>query len=109
VPFRLNFTPEAERQLAALERDKGLAKRLKAVRKALGYLELNPKHPSLNTHKYDSLPGPNGAEVFEAYAENNTPAAYRIFWCNWSEGPSGPARQVKRIPVITILSITPHP
>jgi hypothetical protein len=109
VPFKLKFTPEADGQLAALERDKGLAKRLKAVRKALGYLELNPKHPSLNTHKYDSLPGPSGAEVFEAYAENNTPAAYRIFWCYGHEEAAGTGRQVRRVPVITILSITPHP
>jgi len=35
---------------------------------------------SLHTHKYDSISGPDGEEVFEAYAENKTPAAYRIFW-----------------------------
>ncbi len=56
-----------------------ISKRLKAVRKTLGYLEINPRHPSLNTHKYSSFKGPNGEEIFEAYAENNTPAAYRIF------------------------------
>lgn len=50
------------------------------------------------THKYDSLSGPNGEEVFEAYAENNTPGAYRIFWYY------GPSRGM-----ITILAITPHP
>ncbi len=30
--------------------------------------------------KFDGMIGPNGEEVFEAYAENNTPGAYRIFW-----------------------------
>jgi hypothetical protein len=42
--------------------------------------------------------GPNGEEVFEAYAENNTPGAYRIFWVY------GPGKDV-----ITILAITAHP
>lgn len=58
----------------------------------------NLKHKSLHTHKYDSLSGPNGEEVFEAYAENRTPGAYRIFWYY------GPSRGM-----ITILSIIPHP
>jgi hypothetical protein len=48
--------------------------------KALGMLEANPRHPGLNTHKFVSIKGPNGEEVFEAYAENKTPAAWRIFW-----------------------------
>ncbi|BBJ31349.1 hypothetical protein RAS_04580 [Rickettsia asiatica] len=63
-----------------LENNKGLEKRLKAVKKTLAYLQMNPRHPSLNTHKYKSIKGHNGEEIFEAYAENNTPTAYRIFW-----------------------------
>jgi len=42
--------------------------------------------------------GPRGEKVFEAYAEQGTPAAYRIFWIY------GPAKNE-----ITILAITPHP
>ena len=34
----------------------------------------------LNTHKYSSLSGPNGEEMIEAYAENHTPGAYRVFF-----------------------------
>jgi hypothetical protein len=98
LSFSLTFASEAVTQLGALEKDKGLAKRLKSVRKALGYLETNPRHPALNTHKYSSLQGPNGEDIFEAYAENNTPAAYRIFWYY------GPGKNV-----ITITAITPHP
>ncbi len=45
-----------------------------------------------------SLNGANGEEIFEAYAENNTPAAYRIFWYY------GPNKKE-----ITILATTPHP
>lgn len=96
--FALKFTSVAATQLKALESDKSLAKRLKAVRKALGYLETNPRHPALNTHKFSSLQGPKSEDVFEAYAENKTPAAYRIFW---HYGPD------KRD--ITIIAITPHP
>jgi len=98
MSFTLKFTQEADRNLSTLENDKGLAKRLKSVQKALGYLELNPRHPSLNTHKFSSLVSPNGEDVFEAYAENNTPAAYRIFW------HYGPNKNE-----ITIIAITPHP
>lgn len=96
--FELLFTEQAGADLDRLEADRSLAKRLKAVRKALGYLETNPRHPGLNTHKFNSLCGPAGEEVFEAYAENKTPAAWRIFWYY------GPGK--KRI---TIIAITPHP
>jgi hypothetical protein len=96
--LELKFTQEADFNLSTLEDNKGLEKRLKAVRKALGYLEANPRHPALNTHKYSSLAGARGEEVFEAYAENQTSAAYRIFW------HYGPGKNV-----ITIIAITPHP
>ena len=75
----LKFTEPADADLRNLEQDKGLAKRLKAVRKALGYLEINPRHPGLKTHEFTSLRGLNGEKIFEADAENNTRAAYRIF------------------------------
>ena len=98
MPFSLLFTHQADLDLDALEHDAALAKRLKAVRKALGLLQANPRHPGLNTHKYSSLEGPNGEEIFEAYAENRTPAAYRIFW------HYGPGKNI-----ITIIAITAHP
>ena len=98
MTFELLFTDQADADLTALEADASLAKRLKAVRKALGLLETNPRHPGLNTHKFSSLQGPGGEEVFEAYAENKTPAAWRVFWYY------GPDKKQ-----ITILAITPHP
>lgn len=98
MPFELFFTDRADEDLTKLETDKGLGKRLKAVNKALGYLETNPKHQSLNTHEYTSLSKQFGIKVYEAYAENKTSAAYRIFW---HYGPDKKA--------ITILAITPHP
>lgn len=80
MSFQLKFTEQAEANLKELEEDNSLLKRFKAVRKALGFLETNPRHPGLNTHKYSALSGLNGEEVFEAYAENKPPPAYRIFW-----------------------------
>ncbi|MBB1250443.1 MULTISPECIES: hypothetical protein [unclassified Rhizobium] len=96
--FDLFLTDEALRALDALKSDPALNKRWKAVGKALAYLQTNPRHPGLNTHKFSSLKGPRGEDVFEAYAENNTPGAYRIFWFY------GPSKSE-----ITVFAITPHP
>lgn len=96
--FQLGFTDTAIENLKELKKNPSLKKRYKAVAKALGLLKQNPKHPSLQTHPYYSLAGPNGEKVFEAYAEQHTPAAYRIFFCYGS--PRG---------TITILALTPHP
>ncbi|MGH9389348.1 MAG: hypothetical protein ACRD1Z_07010 [Vicinamibacteria bacterium] len=98
MAFSLIFTEEAKANLHELERDQGLSKRLKAVRKTLAYLETNPRHPSVQTHEYKSLTGPGGEKVFEAYAEQSTPAAYRVFW------HYGPGKGQ-----ITIIAITRHP
>ena len=98
MTFELLFTDQADADLDSLEADASMAKRLKAVRKALALLETNPRHPGLNTHKFSSLKGPGGEEVFEAYAENKTPAAWRVFWYY------GPDKKQ-----ISILAITPHP
>jgi hypothetical protein len=96
--FELFIAEPAKQQLEALRTNKALAKRYKAAQKTLGLLQANPRHPSLKTHKYSALWGPNGEEVFEAYCENRTPGAYRIFWYY------GPGKKV-----ITIIAITPHP
>jgi hypothetical protein len=96
--FDLVFAEEAASQLKALEKHPASAKRHKAVCKALAFLESNPRHPGLRTHKYIGHKGPHGAELFEAYAENRTPGAYRIFWCY------GPGKNT-----LAILTIVPHP
>ncbi|MBU4252153.1 MAG: hypothetical protein KKC39_00010 [Candidatus Omnitrophica bacterium] len=80
MSYTVSFTSEAEENLIELKNSAHLAKRFKAVSKALGYLAANPRHPSLQTHRYSSISGPDGEKVFEAYAENDTPAAYRIFF-----------------------------
>jgi hypothetical protein len=95
---RWTYTREAEDQLAQLQANPAWSKRFKSVRKALGLLAINPRHPRLQTHKYQSLKGPKGEDVFEAYAENQTPAAFRIFWFY------GPVQGR-----LTVIAITPHP
>ncbi|MEO9169358.1 MAG: hypothetical protein ABI230_13240 [Aestuariivirga sp.] len=98
MSFFIDMTLRALAELQAMEHNPAFVKRLKAVRKALALLEANPRHPGLKTHKFSKLHGPKNAEIFEAYAENNTPGAYRIFW------HYGPGKDV-----ITIIAITPHP
>ncbi|MFH1857025.1 MAG: type II toxin-antitoxin system RelE/ParE family toxin [Candidatus Omnitrophota bacterium] len=98
MKFILQFTPTAKQFLKKLKKDSGLKKRYKAVVKALEFLSVNPKHPGLQSHQYYSFSGPNGEKVFEVDAEQNTPAAYRIFFYY------GPDKDE-----ITIFAITPHP
>lgn len=96
--FELIFTPQADEDFREIENDPAQKNILKALRKTLGFMEANPRHPSLNTHEFTLLRGPNGEKVFEAYAQQKTPDAYRIFWYY------GPGRKQ-----ITIVAIIPHP
>jgi hypothetical protein len=114
--FKTVWTPEAARNFRELEeaasaaranrRTKKQTKSSKAeglfkqVHETIMKLEQNPRHPGLNTHAYNGIPNPydKNQKVFEAYAQNKIPGAYRIFWCY------GPEKQQ-----ITILAITPHP
>ncbi len=100
MQFELQWTPGSVRQYKDLKADPSHSDELKKVQKALGYLQTNLRHPSLHTHPFHSIPHPYDPKekVFEAYAENQTPGAYRIFWCY------GPHRAQ-----ITIIAITPHP
>jgi len=114
--FVLSWTEEASAEYARLKakaeaalstrrkrsrskssQDEGL---FKQVHKCVSLLGVNPRHQGLHTHEYHSLAHPSNPhdKVFEAYAQNQTPGAYRVFWCY---GPK--AGQ------ITVIAITPHP
>jgi len=95
--FEIFLTDQAKDQLDRLRTDKGLAKRYKAVKKTIRFLSSNPRHKSLKTYEFTTLKGPKREKVFEAYAEQSTPAAYRVFWYY------GPDKNQ-----ITIIAITPH-
>jgi len=98
MKFKLKYSDEAKGQFLELETSKNKLKQYKAVAKTLGLMQTNLRHPSWHTHKFDAIASPFGAEVFESYAQNKTPGAYRIFWCY------GPARDE-----LYIIAITPHP
>ena len=91
---------------ASLEKRGGMGKSAKAegmfkqVGKCIDLLAANPRHPGLQTHEFLSITNPydEDGKVFEAYAQNRTPGAYRVFWCD------GPVKNQ-----ITIVAITPHP
>lgn len=95
--YELRLTEAAEQDMKELL-DSSNKAAAKAVVKCLKFMRVNLRHPSLNTHKYDELQGPNGEEIFESYAQNNTPGAFRVFWYY------GPGKKE-----ITVIGITPHP
>jgi len=96
MPYRLLVQPTPETQLASLERLD--PKKHRKVVKCLGLLESNPRYPWLNSHRYQNLDHIHGEKIWESYAENRTPGAYRVFW---HYGPDDGE--------ITIVAITPHP
>jgi hypothetical protein len=100
-PYKLRYAKQADEMLAGLEADKSAEAKLKKVRKALRRLEVNPRHPGLHSHQYESFPVDRDIKVWDSYVENSTPGAWRIFW---RYGPDEAA-----VPVITILHIGPHP
>lgn len=98
--YKLRFTKAAADALAALERD---PLRLKRVRKTLALLEVNPRHPGLNSHRYESFPGHPKEKVWDSYVDQGA-GAWRVFW---RYGPSD--LQGESANIITVLAITPHP
>lgn len=95
--FEIHLTPEAIRQLDLL-RNPAHKVVFKAMEKTLQLMATNLRHRFLNTHEFHGLTGPDGEKIFESYAQNRTPGAYRIFWYY------GPGKGK-----LTILTITPHP
>jgi hypothetical protein len=102
---QLRLTPSAREALAALEADRANLDVLRQVRRTLGLLEADLRHPSLQTHTFRSLKASDGGDVFEAYVQRRTPAAFRVFFCYGPDRKEGR----RRIPVLTILAVTPHP
>jgi hypothetical protein len=103
VFLKLRAESEASRasRKAKGNRKKGKAEGLfRQVHKTIEHLLADPKHPGLRTHEYRSLEHPyqKGEKVFEAYVQNRTPGAFRVFWCY------GPEKNE-----LTIIAITPHP
>jgi hypothetical protein len=94
---KASLAARRKKEKAKSSRDEGL---FKQVYKTVTLLAANPRHPGLQTHAYHSLPHPYdpSEKVFEAYAQNQTPSAYRVFWCY------GPEKAQ-----LTLIAIAPHP
>ncbi len=95
---KLKLTDNALKDLELLKKDQSKIRILKDVTKALNLMQENLRHPSLNTHEYKGIKGPNGEKIFEAYAQQKTSGAYRIFW------HYGPEKIT-----VTVIAIVPHP
>lgn len=102
---QLLFTEEAAEQLQRLKSNPAKKGLYRQVLNTLGLLELNTKHPGLHTHEYQSLIGANGERIWEAFVQNQTPGAYRVFF---HYGPDT-AVEKRRIPILTVVAIVAHP
>ena len=102
---KLLFTREARETLEGLRKSPAKAGLYRQVLKTLGLMETNRRHPSLHAHAFESIAGPNEEKIFEAYVQNNTPGAYRVFFFY---GPDE-IEKGKRVPVLTVVAIVPHP
>ncbi|HEY9350458.1 MAG TPA: hypothetical protein VIP75_07185 [Acidothermales bacterium] len=106
MAIELRFSPDAAATLRELEAgSRRNPVRLRKVRKALGRLELDPRHPALHSHQYEQFPGLEKAKVWDSYVDHRTSDAWRIYWMY---GPDE-ERDGRRVPVITVLVISPHP
>ncbi len=106
MAYTLYWTDAARNAFSSLKNDGSKKIPYKAVKKALELLAENPRYPGLQTHPFTSLQGPGGEKVFESYAQNDTPGAYRLFWYY---GPDEIDTEGNRTPVITVFAIMPHP
>jgi hypothetical protein len=102
----LRFTPTASAELDRIKQDPAREGVLNQIHKTLGYLETNLRAKSLQTHEFTSLTRRYKIKIFEAYVQQDTPGAYRIFW---HYGPDEISENGKRISIITIIAIVPHP
>jgi hypothetical protein len=97
LTFEIILSHEANENYMVLQNPSKKAV-LKAVDKTLDLMATNLRHRSLQTHEFHGMKGPDGEKIWESYAQNKTPGAYRVFW-HYGPGKSK----------ITIVAITPHP
>jgi hypothetical protein len=104
VPYFRNFYTDLVNRAEIGNINKDEIRLFKKLSKAISFLENNPAHNSLNSHEIEELSNrfskQNGRDikVWQSYIENNTPSAWRLYWCY------GPVRGV-----ITIIGLEPHP
>ena len=107
MSYELRYTKSAYKQFLDVQK-KNATKHRKVV-KCLRKLADDPKQSGLSSHKYGSMKGPNGEDVWESYVENDTSAAWRVFWCYGLDEEAGEEPDLTIAKVITVVAITPHP
>jgi len=129
----LIFTRQADSDLREMEDDPSKKNILKAVRKTLGFMETNLRHPSLNTHEFTPLESPaiygedSTDRISIPYRKGGVKASSFLTGFTSLKGPNGEklfeAYVQQRMPAayrifwyygpgrnqITIVAITPHP
>jgi len=95
--FNIKMTPLALKQLEEITKREPRQGLLKQITKTIRFLSENPRHPSLHTHKNQKLSNLHKLDIFQVYAQNYTPGAYRIFFTYSAKDE------------ITITSIETHP
>lgn len=78
--FEILWTDQAEKQFLELKRRGPVDKQIKVTKTLKVLTKHGPKYPSLHSHKYLSIKGPGGEDVWESYVENRTASAWRIWW-----------------------------
>jgi hypothetical protein len=106
LSFWLRITPEAKAFLKNLKKSPARKGLWDQTKKDLNNLETNPRHPGLHTHKFESMKGPGGEQMFTAYVQNNTPNAHRIFFYY---GKASRVKDGKLQSEMVVFAITPHP
>jgi len=96
-PFALAYADEALRVLDDLTKP-ATPRSSREPRRHCGCSATSAPATRTELHKYQSLTGPNGEDVWESYIENRTPGASRIWWLY------GPTPDT-----LTILTLGPHP
>jgi hypothetical protein len=97
MKFKLQMTLEAKSQLQSIMGNKSRLGLQKQIKKCLGLLSQNPRHPGLNSHPLIGSEESTGIKIWTSYVQNKTPSAHRILW-TYSKSKSE----------IIILQIIPH-
>jgi hypothetical protein len=79
VGYALRFTNSAANRLKEIDTP-DQRPRKKLLRRSLGLLESDPSRPELRSHKYTSVRGANGEDVWESFIGDPAAADWRMFW-----------------------------
>lgn len=77
--YALRFTRSAANRLKEFDTP-DQKQRLTDLRDSLRLLETDPNRPELRSHKYTSVRGVNGEDVWESFVGDPVATDWRMFW-----------------------------